>query len=376
MKKIVITSLFTLLTVLISVQSVTAQDDLLFRKRILSSTWNSFLYGDAAVIIGELNGAAAVGLPVVAAGAGALVPLLTNESRPITINQLMLTNHGQSIGWVHGGALSMLILGDSIASSTKDNYKLAVGLGAATSIGFGILGRSLGKTKDWSEGQVAMYRHYGWVGPMTASCFGFAFADDPRVFGATILAGGAGGYFLADKVNDWHEFSRGDVRATQALTIMNGALGYCVFADVAVSSEEFQQAEWLIPAAGLLAGTAMGHFWTKNANLTPRQGMTTIYAASGGALLGLGVAMMVNSDEFTPWYLIPYATSLGTYAFAIEKLKKKNAGQALLNDNGKTWNFSFMPYNLMLNDRLEKSGNQLNGRYVSMQPLFAASVTF
>jgi len=378
MKNKVIASLVVLIVALITMQSTFAQDDLLFRKRIISSTWNSLYYGVAAVVIAQPESdAAKAALPVISAGVGALVPLLTNEKRPITVNELMLTNHGQTIGWVHGFSASMLIFGDSLFAD-NNNYKVAVGLGAATSIGLGILGKSLGKNKDWSEGQVALYRHYGWLGPMTASCIGFAFADDPRVFGGAILAGGLGGYFVADKVNNWNEFTRGEVRATQAMTVLTGALGYCVFMDISINDEiDLNREGWLLPAAGLVAGTAAGHFWLKDTNLTPRQGMTTIYAASGGALLGLGVAMLINSDEFTPWYAIPYATGMGAYAFAVESMRKKNSASAFhRNDNGNKWNFAFMPYNIMLNNKIENAGYMLNGKAVGMQPLFSASVTF
>ena len=379
MKNKIAFSMMLLALTAVTIQTVSAQDDLLFRKRVLSSTWNSFLYGDAIVIIGEVQKAGAVGIPVVAAGIGALVPLLTNESRPITTNQLMLTNHGQTIGWAHGFGLSMLIFGDSLFDS-NNNYKVAVGMGAATSIGLGFLGKSLGKNKDWSEGQVALYRHYGWVGPMTTSCIAFAFSDNPRVYGGSVLLGGAAGYLIGNQVNNWHEFSRGDVRATQALTVMTGILGYCVFSDVTFGGDDvdFKQTGWLIPAAGFVAGTAAGHLWLKDANLTPRQGMTTIYAASGGAILGLGVALLINSDDFTPWYTIPYATSLGAYAVAVQALKKKNNSSAFFQENkgGNKWDFAFMPQNLVLNNMLNKNGCMINGRSVQMQPLFAATVTF
>ncbi len=381
MKNRIITSVLTCVILLISVQSLSAQDDqLLFRKRILSSTWNSFLYGDAVVVIGEMKGAAAVGIPVIAAGAGALVPLLTNESRPVTTNMLQLTNHGQTIGWFDGFAFSALIFGNDFFDSNK--YKVTLGLGAATSIGLGILGKSLGKNKDWSEGQVALYRHYGWVGPMITSFTAMTFADDPRVYGGAFLLGGAGGYLLGDVVNNWNEFTRGEVTATRTLTIMNGILGGCILADIQdyAKTDElyFKGAEFLIPAAGIAAGTAIGHFWLKDTKLTPRQGMTTVYAAGGGAILGLGLALVVNSEAPTLWYSIPYATSLGAYAFAVEKMRKKNSSIGFRSDDKMSnWDFAFMPYNIMLNNKIEKAGGYLNnGRTVGMQPLFAATFTF
>jgi hypothetical protein len=105
--------------------------------------------------------------------------------------------------------------------------------------------------------------------------------------------------------------------------------------------------------------------------------MTTVYAASGGALIGLGIALLINSDQVTPWYLIPYATGLGSFTLAVEMLKKRNATQAFLPVKNKgSWNFALMPQNLYLNNKMQNNGFMTNGRLVGMQPVFAASLTF
>ena len=120
---------------------------------------------------------------------------------------MVLSGHGKIIGWAHGFALATFIGGGN--AWNRDNYKLTIGLGAMTSIGLGILGNSLGKDYNWTDGQVALYRHYGWVGPFTGISLSAAFSDEPRFYGASVVLFGAGGYLLADKIFRWNEYTRG-----------------------------------------------------------------------------------------------------------------------------------------------------------------------
>ncbi len=353
------------------------QDEMLFYKHLTLSGWNGLLYGLAADHIFEIEDEkAAAAIPVITAGSMALIPLLTNESRTISSNQLLLAGHGQLIGWAHGGSLGLLINGDD--SFDENKSKLTVGLAALTSIGLGIMGRNLATTMNWSEGRVALYRHYGLIMPATGATMAFAFSDDARVFGGSILLFGAGGYFLADRVNTWNEFTRGEMRATQALTTLNGTLGMCIFIDS--EPDDFaKNPGWLLPGIGLLTGTGLGHLLLKDANLTPRQGMTTIYAAGLGSLIGIGLAILISPDEFDPLdYLLPYAAGMGTYMYTVNKLKHKNAAQLSLQPKKSKveWTFSLMPQNLYLNNKLIENNNLINNRIGGMQPLFSAYCTF
>ncbi|MDZ7636620.1 MAG: hypothetical protein U5L72_20265 [Bacteroidales bacterium] len=201
----------------------------------------------------------------------------------------------------------------------------------------------------------------------------------PSAFGLSILAGGAGGYLVGNAINKSDSYTRGDVRAISALTTMNGALGFFIAADIIEDNLEENLGQWafLCPAAGLVSGALIGQAWLKDADLTPRQGMTTIWSATGGAVLGLGVALLINSESLTPWYAIPYATSLGSYALAVGMMKKNNAGMVSLGESGKKpWSFSFMPQNYFLNEKISSSGFKVNGHDSLMQPMFSASVTF
>ena len=359
-------------------RSFSQSDEILFRRHILLSGYNGLYYGLAFDYIFGVKDAAAAGLPVITAGTCALVPLLTNSSKTITSNQLLLTSHGQTLGWAHGFGLSCLIFGNNLFDSEAQS-KITTGLAAGSSIGMGLIGRHLALTKDWSEGRVALYRHYGWVGPFTGFSIAASFSDDARVFGAAIILGGISGYYIADKVNDHHEFSRGSVRAIQVLSAFNTALGYCIFADTETDDGDLSinRIGWLYPAIGAVSGTMVGQLVLKNMDLTPAQGMTSIYAAGGGALIGLGIALITNSDDFTPYYLIPYVTGVGAYGTALALIKKNTvSGSSVDLQNGKRWNFSFMPQNLYLNNKIADMGYKYKGRQIGLQPLFSASLTF
>lgn len=374
MKRLIKFSFVAIITLKLMIQTSGAQDEILFRRYLVNSGINGFFYGVAFDEIAGIDGAPAAGVAVISTGTSILIPLLTNSSRNITANSLVLSTHGKFIGWAHGFALATLIGGENAWNNS--NYKLIIGLGVVTSISLGILGNSLGKNTSWTDGQVALYRHYGWIMPYTGISIMAAFSDEPRLYGASVLAFGAGGYLLADKVYKNYHYTRGDVRATQVLSLLNGGLGYGILADK-VSRSISSRADILFPAVGVLSGTMLGHLWLKNTNLTHKQGMRTAYAATGGAILGFGIALLTESNNPTPYYVIPYITGLGAYAYAVENMKKKNKNEVYFPYPQKNnWDIVFMPQNLFLNSKISNNGYQLNGKLIGMQPLFAASIRF
>ncbi len=353
------------------IQTAHAQDEIIFRKHLVNSGINGFFYGVAIDVIASSSDESAIGIPILAAGTSVLVPLLVNSSKAITPNSLVLSAHGKFIGWAHGFALATLLGGEN-AWIGPDNYKFTIALGAVSSISLGALGNSLGKNNSWTEGQVALYRHYGWSMPFTGVSIMAAISDEPRLLAASDLIFGAGGYILADKVYRNYQYTRGDVRAIQVLTIMTGGLGYGLIVDKAASRSDI-----LLPALGVLSGTIVGQLMVKNVNLTPKQGLQTAYAATGGAIFGLGIALIAGFDNATPYYVIPYITGVGAYTIILESMRKKNQTKEIVEDHSKSkWAVAFMPQNIFLNKRISNSGYLVNGRYVSMQPLVAASFIF
>jgi len=365
------------ITLLISIthqQSFAQDDELLFRKHIINSGWHGLFYGIALDVIAEVDGAAAAGIPVITAGTCALLPLLTNSSKTITTNSLMLTNHGKTLGWAHGFSLMSLLAGEN--AWNEDNYKLTVASGALSSIGLGRLGYSLGKNKPWAAGQVSLFRHYGWIMPFTGFSVAASFAEDPRVFGGLVLLSGAGGYLIGNQVFNMNPYTRGDITATRMLSLLHGYVGYGIAVDKGFENE-LARTDWLLPAAGVLAGTAIGHIWLKNTALTNQQGTYSAYAATGGAVLGIGVALLINSDNFTPWYTIPYATGMAAFAFTVEKFRRDNLAMDLIPKEKKNnWDIAFMPQNIFLNQQLLNHKRIPENGYFTMQPMVSASLQF
>jgi hypothetical protein len=367
-------------TLVMLCQSSYGQDDILFRRHLVKSGWHGLFYGLAMDVIFEIDGAAAAGIPVITAGGSVVAPLLLNSSKSIDFDMLVLTGHGKSLGWAHGFALSALIFGEDLFGGEEEDIttkaKISVGIGALSSIGGGLLGKGLAKNNVWSEGRVELYRHYGWVMPFAGFSVMAATVDDIRLAAAGVLVSGAGGYLLADRISDWNDFTRGEVRATQTLTSLNMGLGFGIMADV-VGEGDPKRGDMLFPAAGALLGMAAGHLYTRNTGFTAQQGMLTAYSAAGGAIIGFGVALLLDSENITPWYLIPYATGLGSYITAVEVLRRQTGVYSYRNGNGgNNFHVDIMPQNFFLNNKILENGNMLNGRYVGMQPLFSASLKF
>jgi hypothetical protein len=359
-------------------QQLSAQDELLFRRYLINSGINGFFYGLAIDYMIDAQDGAAAGIPIISSGIAVITPLIANSSKTISANSLILSSHGKFIGWAHGFALATLIGGDNAWESPNDKLTLAAGF--VTSITLGFVGNSLGKTKPWTEGQASMYKLYGWTAPLTGTLMTASFSDASRAVAASDLLFAAGGYLLADVVYKKYQYTRGDARAVQVFTLLNGGLGFGIFADIATESESGGQTTLLFPAMGVMAGSVLGQLWVKNIQMTPRQGMSTAYATAGGALFGLGAALITGSDKVTPYYTIPYAGGLVAYAIMVESIRRKNSAQknqSSFGDNQKArWNFALMPQNIFVNSKIAGHGYMMNGKLTGMQPLFAASLNF
>jgi len=326
----------------------------------------------ATVVVADLEGPVVVGVPVLTAGTAVLIPMLTTPE--ITTNSLILANHGRYLGWAHGFAISALIWGEDIFEN--DNYKVWVASGAISSLGLGRLGYVLGRDRPWSEGQAALYAHYGMVMPFFGFYAGFAFVDDLRLGAGLIPLSGAVGYFLANQVYRMNPYTRGDVRATRALSLLNAGLGYGLLVDMV---EDIERTDLIMPALGALAGTAIGHLWLKDTRLTVAQGNISGFAAAGGAVLGLGVALTLgpDPDELWPYYTFPYALGMGAFAIAVERFRTANRMAEIVPDNGRNnVTFTFTPQSLALNQMIAGNGLMTPQKIRSMQPLVSVAFRF
>ncbi|MGD0582112.1 MAG: hypothetical protein ABR974_04110 [Bacteroidales bacterium] len=341
-----------------------------YTKYIVSSgVWGAF-YGLSLDFILGLQDGGAAGFPFVTGGIGTLIPVITVKDKKVTTNSLHLSLHGKSIGAFQGAMLGLLLTGGN--TGNESGGKLTAGLATASSIALGRIGYNLGKTKDWSQGRVSLYSHYGWLIPLEFIALTTALnIDEPRVYGLTSLIGGVGGYFIADRVADRYNFTRGDIVSMKTLTLLNAGLGFGIMNNVNSSNSS----AILIPAAGAMAGTLVGQAWMKNVKLTNQQGRNVALTSGAGAVIGMGIVMIAG--EGPPFsYIIPYTTAMISYALITETYRTKNNMISFRSKLPDGLQFSFMPQNILINNKMISSGKiQLGSRY-NMLPAFAATMSF
>ncbi|MFN8208800.1 MAG: hypothetical protein U0T82_15540 [Bacteroidales bacterium] len=337
------------------------------------SGYYGLYYGGAANFLFGLDGPGAAGVPFLTAGVCTLIPMLTLENKKVTTNSLLLAGHGKLVGAFHGAALGFLIMGDN-SSSASQKLKVAMALGS--SIGLGHLGFKLGERESLSQGQVALYRHYGLLMPLEGIAVSAALeVDNPRVFSAFILGFGAAGYLMADKVGRMHDYSRGDVIGMKTLTLLNSWLGFGIMANIAENNGDFKPAHALIPATLAMGGTLLGQMMYKDIHLGAQQGRYTLYGAAGGALIGLGLTVMAQPESITPYYVVPYITGLTSYLLFNRKFIVENNTRRLLDQGMNRWNFDFSPQNFYYAKKMGRT-QLMNPSLYPTPPLFTATLRF
>jgi hypothetical protein len=341
-----------------------------YSQYLISSGLFGFLYGAAVAYIFDM-GEGAIALPLLAAGTSTLIPMLSIKDKNVSYNSLALSIHGKAIGAVQGAAFSLLLTGDNTNSG-----KLLLGISTISSIALGRVGYNLGKNKQWSQGRVALYSHYGFLMPFEGVAIVAAFgSEDPRLYGAASLAFWAGGYLIANHVANWNDYTLGDIRATSTLSVMNGILGFCIVSDLSMNND-IGPASLLIPAVGALGGTVAGHYLLKNARLNNQQGRNTTLATIGGSVIGLGLAAIFTPETGTAYYVTGYLTGLSAYALILGKYKNDNKMALIKHDEESPWNFNFMPQNIFFNRQIASYALANPQKRVTLLPAFSATLRF
>jgi len=339
-----------------------------YTQYVISSGLFGFFYGTSAAVIFEAQSAA---LPLLAAGTATLIPMLSVKDKYVSYNSLALSIHGKAMGAVQGAAFSLLLTGDNI-----DEGKLLLGISTVSSIAMGRVGYTLGRDKPWSQGRVALYSHYGLLMPFEGVAIAAAFeSNDPRVYGAASLMFGAGGYYIANRVADWNDYTLGDIRGTSTFSVMNGILGFCIVADLSANNN-VGTASFLIPSLGALGGTVLGHYIFKDTKLTNQQGRNVALAAAGGSVMGLGLAAIFTPERGTPYYITGYLAGMSAYGLLVGKYKEDNKTALISRDEKSPWNFNLMPQNIFFNRKIASYALANPQKRVTFLPAVSATLTF
>jgi len=321
------------------------------RKFYLNNGLYGLGYGITSIALLGVEGPGAVALPILSLGISVAFPALNKKKyEGIDYSTIMMTRHGKFIGLLDGAALGFLIYGDIRNDSQKGKAFAATMM--AASIAMGEVGFRVGKKKKFTEDKVGTYKYYSLLVPfLTFSGLVVGNVDNPRVYGASVLAAGAASYWVAGKVYNKYKFTRGDMLATSSFGLLSTGLGFGI-------SPMEKPWHFIFPAITALGGTYAGHMIFKNAKLNYKQGLNTNYATLVGTTVGFLVSLFIPADSHHVFLLLPVAT--GTVAWAVYASKYKKHQVLTSRKDQKKWtdvSFSFTPQNYFINKRMGKPAN-------------------
>jgi hypothetical protein len=345
------------------------------RDRLINAMYGIY-YGASLAAILELEDAAAAGVPLVTGGLWMLGPAFNSKKyEGITESTMRAANTGKILGLVYGGSLGFAVAGDS-----EDNEKVVLALSTIGSITLGEIAFQTQKKKNISDGKIELMRHYGFLGTgVGGALLAATNTDNAHLVGAGLLAGGISGLFVGKHVAGKYDYSRGDVDALSSLGVISTGLGFATIIDALENNADVSNTILLVPAATAVAGTLIGQRQVRNAHLTKRQGSTINLSSAGGALLGLGMMMIVNSDSPTAWVAVPSTVALLAHQIVFNRYKRDNLEKSLQGQNGRNRKLDFalklMPENYFVNKNTPQRFIQ-DPRLAASAPLVNLSLKF
>ena len=279
-----------------------------------------FYYGLSIVAVGEINNAAAVGVPLITAGIWMLGPAINSKKyEGITRNTVRASNTGKLLGLAYGAALGLTVAGGSESAG-----KVVLGLSSVSSIALGEIGFQLQKKRNFSAAHIEMVRHYGFLGPWIGFAGMFSTgSSNANLVGASLLAGGISGIIIGNQLAKKYDYTSGDVAAISSLTFISTGLGFTAIAE-SLSNNSDMKSLILIPAASSIAGTIWCQRAVRGAHLTDKQGSTINLSAVGAALIGLGVVALADSNSAGVGIGVPCGLALITHQILLHNFKMKN----------------------------------------------------
>jgi hypothetical protein len=351
----------------------TEEIDLRTRDRLTNGLYG-FIYGGCLVAIFEADDAAAAGLPLIMAGAWQLGPVINPKKyENITTATIRASNTGKFLGMLYGASLGTTLAGNTDAADDVALGGLVVG-----SIALGEIGFQMQKKQSLTHGHIETLRHYGIVGPwLGVATVLAAGSENANVAGFSILAGGAAGLAIGNQAYKKYPYTRGDMDAITSLSLISTGIGFTAAID---AFENGSEALILIPAAGTVIGTLLGQKAVRGVELTRKQGSTINLAAGGGALVGLGLAVMIEAETAALALGIPSACALVMHQVVFKKFKRENLTEKLQGDAKGKRHFrvgmKLTPENYFINKRIPVNGFTPEAYTRLQNPLFKLTVSF
>jgi hypothetical protein len=345
------------------------------RDRLVNTLYGAY-YGTSFVVLAEINGAAAAGIPLIAGGLWLLGPAINPKKyEGISRNTIRANNTGKLLGLGYGAALGLALGGES-----NETSKWALGLSSAGSIALGEAAFQLQKKRNTPRGQIEMMRHYGILAPLVgASLLAAGHVDNPNLYGLALLGGGVTGLIMGSKVSKKYDYSQGDVDAVSSLTVIMAGLGFTFVAEALDQSND-PNALILIPAATAILGTMVSQKAVRGIHLTNKQGSTLQLSTAGAALIGFGIAALAEADSPGVIIGVPCVLALITHQILFHNFKMQNLGMnhkaSEKRKNAYGFSLNVKPENYLLNKNIPVWIHSSESYFQSQNPLVNIRFTF
>lgn len=330
---------------------------------ITSALISSLYYGTAISEILDLENYATTSL--LTAGAGFFVPYALTKNIEFTMGEATLAVYGQTRGMLHGAMLPLLF-------DSNTEYRVALGLGLAASIGETMLGYRWAKKNKFSEGQAfatGIYSDFGMAIALGAThALGLYEYNDyeANVAALSTLAGAAGGFWLGNKLAKKDYYTSGD-------GIVLGGAGFLgAFLPMSLMSvAEPENPRWytLAGTLGAVGGLMIGDYIVKKYDFSIRQGIYIYLSETAGALVGMGVGYALGSASDNP-STMAVLTGLGALA-GFSFMARNYMKDINKEDSNLSFNLSLNPMGLM---SMTGKSNTLTG--LQGAPLVMGSIRF
>lgn len=257
-------------------------------------------------------------LPYLFAGsAGYFIPYLLTMNTTVTQGDAVLMQNALAQGIGVGWGLTSVILGDKIVDG--DNYRIGFGLSILTGIGGTVAAYKFSRSHNLGVGHADVIGTSslfgGLTGLMTAftvlGSTDFTGSEWVRIIPASALIGSAAGVMLGHAAAKAQPYSAGDADVYRLSGLIGAALPYCVSSAASFSGDP--EIVTALTAMTTVAGLYVGDRLVKGKDYSPEEGNYISLGTVGGALLGLGLAVMVEADEFFPLMVL----GGGTAGFAL-----------------------------------------------------------
>ncbi|MGB2869305.1 MAG: hypothetical protein WBD36_12700 [Bacteroidota bacterium] len=246
-------------------------------------------YGWAIPSVLEVNdGRVAVALYL--ATSGATYAIANSATRTSIVTESMATAYyyGATRGIVHGASLYGIFVGE------EGSIRWALLAGMGGSVLEGMYSVRLAETYGTDIGTIEAVGLLGDLG--IGFGLGSSYVVDAKTgttAGLTLL-GATGGLLVGYGLTSRDQFTSGDVDVLQTAAVVCGSIAFTALDILDVKQDKQYVTGSMV---GLAVGVGIGQQLVSGKNFTSSQGTRIRLAASGGVILGLGIAQIASSDN-------------------------------------------------------------------------------